>query len=213
MIITRVRPSLYIAGWTALWSCISASTAATHNYGQLIAVRFCLGIVEAPFFPGAMFLLSSYYTRKELAFRTAIFYSGVILATAFAGLIAAGIFAGLDGVRGLAGWRWMYILEGLGSFILAILAAFILPDLPGATTGSGNWIFTAEERAVALDRVRRDRVSEKELKSSPWIGLGACVKDIRTWLFVSIHLITFSFSTVARKYLGLTGMCVLSLLC
>src|ERR1700712_1675406 len=98
MLLTRVRPSIYLASWTALWSCISAATAATHTFGQLIAVRFLLGIVEAPFFPGAMYLLSCYYTRKELAVRTALLYSGLILATAFSGLLAAGIFSGLDQV-------------------------------------------------------------------------------------------------------------------
>jgi MFS family permease len=105
MIITRVRPSIYLAFFVCVWSCISAATAAARNYGHLIAIRFLLGIAEAPFFPGAFFLLSCWYTRKELAFRTAILYSGLVLATAFSGLIAAGVFAGLDGVRNLAGWR------------------------------------------------------------------------------------------------------------
>ena len=186
MLITRVRPSVYISTWAALWSCISASTAATHSYSQLLAVRLCLGVVEAPFFPGAMYLLSSWYTRKELAFRTAIMYSGLILATAFSGLIAAGVFSGLDGVRGLAGWRWLFIIEGLISFVAASIALFTLPDLPSSTTGSGSWLFTEKEREISLDRIRRDRVSEKQLERSIWIGLGACVKDIRTWIFVSI---------------------------
>lgn len=53
-----------------------------------------------------MFLLSSWYTRKELALRTAILYSGLIIAIAFSGLIAAGVFANLDGSLGIAGWRW-----------------------------------------------------------------------------------------------------------
>jgi hypothetical protein len=52
MILTRVRPHLYLPLCAALWSCVSASTAATHSYGGLMAVRFVLGIVEAPFFPG-----------------------------------------------------------------------------------------------------------------------------------------------------------------
>lgn len=50
-------------------------------------------------------MLSSWYTRKELALRTAVLYSGLVLATAFSGLIAAGVFAGLEGKAGLAGWQ------------------------------------------------------------------------------------------------------------
>ena len=106
MILTRVRPSLYLPFWVCIWSCISASTAAATSYHHLFAIRFLLGVAEAPFFPGVFFLMSSWYTKKELALRTAILYSGLILATAFSGLIAAGVFANLDGARGLAGWRW-----------------------------------------------------------------------------------------------------------
>lgn len=186
MLLTRVRPSLYIPIWAALWSCISASTAATNTFGQLIAIRFLLGIAEAPFFPGAMYLLSCYYTRKELAVRTALLYSGLILATAFSGLLAAGIFSGLDGASGLAGWRWLFIIEGAGSFVIAIIAMFVLPDFPGSNTGSGRWLFNEEERRISADRIQRDRVSEATIDGSVWVGLAAAVKDIRTWIFVGL---------------------------
>ena len=59
MILTRVRPSLYLPICAAVWSCVSASTAGTHSYSGLVAVRFFLGIVEAPFFPGVSLLLLS----------------------------------------------------------------------------------------------------------------------------------------------------------
>ena len=62
MILTRVRPSIYLPCCVATWSCISAATAAVHNYQGLIAVRFFLGIVEAPFFPGVS---SSWYQRSN----------------------------------------------------------------------------------------------------------------------------------------------------
>lgn len=112
MVLTRVRPSLFIPLWVCLWSCVSASIAGVRNFEGLIAVRFILGITEAPFFPGAYYILSCWYTKKELALRIAILYSGLVLATAFSGLLAAGIFAGLSGVHGIAGWRWLFILEG-----------------------------------------------------------------------------------------------------
>ena len=96
LILTRVRPSIYLPLFVCIWSAVSAFTAAASNYKQLLAIRFILGISEAPFFPGVFYLLSCWYTRRELALRTAILYSGVILATAFSGLIAAGVFARLE---------------------------------------------------------------------------------------------------------------------
>ena len=117
MILTKVGPSIYIPACAMLWSCISSGTAGVHNYPGLIGVRFVLGIAEAPFWPGAFFMLSAWYTCKELALRTAILYSGLVLATALSGLLAAGIFSGLEGVHGLAGWQWLFIIEGAGSFL------------------------------------------------------------------------------------------------
>lgn len=184
MLLTRVRPSLYLPAWTALWSCISASTAAAHSFPQLIAIRFLLGIAEAPFFPGAMYLLSCWYPRKQLALRAAILYSGLILATAFSGLTAAGVFAGLDEVRHIAGWQWLFVIEGSGSFVAAIVAIFILPDFPSSNSGSTRWLLTEEEKKIAIERMDRDRVSEKLTDGSVLTGLKLACKDLRTWVFV-----------------------------
>lgn len=89
-----------------VWGVISTCTAACNSYGGLIAVRFCLGFVEAAYFPGCLFFLSSWYTRKELAFRSAVLYSGSLISGAFSGLIAAGITGGMNGSLGLSAWRW-----------------------------------------------------------------------------------------------------------
>lgn len=177
--------------WVCTWSCISAATAAARTYPHLIVIRFLLGIAEAPFFPGAFYLLSCWYTRKELALRTAVLYSGLILATAFSGLIAAGVFAGLDGAHGLSGWRWLFLIEGAASFGFGILAIFILPDFPestGGKVGSAKWLFTPNERLVAVERMRRDRVSVEEGNRSVWYGLRLAITDYRTWIFVSFIL-------------------------
>lgn len=187
MLLTRTRPSLYIPFWTAMWSVISAATASAENYTHLIVIRFFLGVAEAPFFPGAMYLLSCWYPSKELARRTAVLYSGVLLATAFSGLIAAGVFEGLEGVRGLAGWQWLFIIEGAGSFAAALLAVFLLPDFPGQNTGVAKWLLSEQEQAIAVHRIERDRVSLPEAENSVWTGLLLAVKDLKTWVFVSLY--------------------------
>ncbi|QYS99412.1 MFS domain-containing protein [Trichoderma simmonsii] len=183
MLITRIRPSIYLPACVAIWSCVSAATAAATSYGGLVAVRFFLGIVEAPFFPGAFYLLSCWYTRKELALRTAVLYSGLVLATAFSGLIAAGVFSGLDGARNIAGWQWLFIIDGSGSFFAALVAFFLLPDYIESKTGSGRWLFTEEERELAAKRMALDRVSLPEADRSVWYGVRLALRDYRTWIF------------------------------
>ena len=95
------KPAIYLPACMVIWGTISSLTAAVHSFGGLLACRFFLGFIEAAYFPGCLFFLSSWYTRKELAFRTAILYSGSLISGAFSGLIAAGIVGGLDGGRGL----------------------------------------------------------------------------------------------------------------
>jgi MFS family permease len=69
-----------------VWGIISGATGACQNFGGLVACRFFLGFVEAAYFPGCLFYLSAWYTRKELGFRTAILYSGSLVSGAFGGL-------------------------------------------------------------------------------------------------------------------------------
>jgi len=95
-----------MSAWMAVWAVVSACTALVQNYAGLVVCRFLLGITEAPFYPGAIYLLSIFYTRKEIASRIAYLYLAQITATGFSSLIAAGVFEGLDGRAGISGWRW-----------------------------------------------------------------------------------------------------------
>ena len=99
------RPSWYIGFWVIAWGLVSALTSQVKGYGDIVACRFILGFVEAPFFCGVIFYLSKWYTRTELSFRMAVFYSASLLSGAFGNLIAAGILSGLDGARGMASWQ------------------------------------------------------------------------------------------------------------
>jgi MFS family permease len=122
LLLTRVRPSIYLGTAMAIWGMISASQAAVKSFGGLLACRIMLGVVEAPFFPGAIMLMSSWYTRAELAHRIAWFYSGSSLANMFGGLLGAGILGNLNGSHGIAGWRWLFIIEGVITVGIALSA-------------------------------------------------------------------------------------------
>jgi len=106
LLITRIRPSLYLGCVMSVWGVVCAAIGGVQSLTGLVVVRVFLGVTEAPFFPGAVFLLSSWYTRSELSSRIAWLYSGVALANMFGGLMGAGILGNMDGDLGLAGWRW-----------------------------------------------------------------------------------------------------------
>lgn len=145
MLINRIqRPSLYIAAAMLLWGMVSTLSGNVNNFGGMVAIRFFLGFVEAAFLPGALLILSKWYTRKELTTRNAILFCGNLISNAFAALIGAGVLSNMQGVLGHSAWRWMFWIEGAATMAIAISAAFILPDLPHNSRG-----FTAEELEVA----------------------------------------------------------------
>jgi MFS family permease len=160
-----------------LWAVVSALTAVTKDFVGLLLVRFFLGLTEAPYYPGAVYILSIFYNRKEVATRIAILYTGNILATAFAGLIAAGVFHGMDGSMGLAGWKWLFILQGVVTFVIAVVGYFVLPDFPSTT----RWL-TPEERELAHNRMELDTVGNKGTTST-MNGLKQAVRDPMVWIF------------------------------
>lgn len=105
------KPGVYICFACACWGIVSACTGAVQSYPGMVVCRMILGFTEAAFFPGAVFLLSQFYTRKQLALRTGILYSGSQVGNAFGGLFALACLQ-LDGAHGLEGWRWLFIIEG-----------------------------------------------------------------------------------------------------
>ena len=220
MFLTRTRPSYYMSGCMTLWALISGLTALSKDFKGLLLTRFFLGVVEAPYYPGALYMLSIFYTRKEIATRISILYTGNILATAFAGLIAAGIFNGLGnegevepGVAGLHGWQWLFILQGSVTGLIAIGAVFTLPDNPLTT----RWL-TPDERQLAHERIERDVVGNKGA-SSTWGGLKEAARDPKLWLFAfmqHMHLAANGFKNffpTAVKTLGFNTTITLVLTC
>lgn len=178
------KPAIYLPGVMVVWGIISGATAGVKSYGQLVAVRFLLGFVEAAYFPGCLFFLSSWYTRKELGFRTAIMFSGSLLSGAFSGLISAGITHGLDGARGLRAWRWLFIIEGAITVAVALGAFLVLPNFPTTTV----WL-TEKERELAVWRLEED-VGEEDFKAGEdqekfWSGIKLASADPKTYILVS----------------------------
>ncbi|KAF2789441.1 pantothenate transporter liz1 [Melanomma pulvis-pyrius CBS 109.77] len=192
------RPAIYLPACMIIWGIISGATGACHNFSGLVACRFFLGFIEAAYFPGCLFYLSSWYTRKELGFRTAVLYSGSLVSGAFGGLVTAGITSNMDGTRGLRAWRWVFILEGIITVAIAVGAFFVLPNFPRTTT----WL-TEEERQLAVYRLLED-VGEDDWTSSEsqsfFHGLKLALLDVKTWILTVLLLAIVSSASVTNFF-------------
>lgn len=201
MIMTRVRPSLFMSFWMCVWAIASGLTGICHDFKTLVVARFFLGVAEAPFYPGALFMLSLFYTKKEIATRISILYTANICGTAFAGLIAIGVFK-MDGAAGLEGWRWLFILLGIITFVISVASAFILPDEPINT----RWL-THEEQQLAHSRISADTVERRE-NTSAFAGLKDAVKDVKLWILIVMyhfHMAASNFKNFFPTIVGTLG--------
>ncbi|KAG1882973.1 major facilitator superfamily domain-containing protein [Suillus subluteus] len=184
------RPSIFIPSCMIVWGAISVSIGFTTNYTGVLVARLFLGFAEGPFLPGALFLISGWYKRDELATRTALISSGILFSAAFGSLFASGILQGMQGVLGQAAWRWLFYIEGGITILVAICAIFVLPDFPHNT----RWL-TPEERALAISRLEEDGVG-KPGKQSTMQGLWDAISDWKVWWFS----VAFMFQYIAQCF-------------
>lgn len=194
MFINRIqRPSLYIAAAMLLWGLLSALSGVVHSFAAMVAIRFFLGFVEAAFLPGALLLLSKWYTRRELTTRNAVLFCGNLVSNAFSALVGAGVLSNMQGVLGHAAWRWLFFIEGAATMAVAVAAAFILPDLPHNSRG-----FTNDERLVAQLRMTED-VGEADADSADqgaFDGLLMALRDAKIY----IMMLTFTAYVVGLSF-------------
>ncbi|KAK1996523.1 major facilitator superfamily transporter [Colletotrichum falcatum] len=195
MILSRSRPSVFLPGIMLVWGALSALMSISKSYGALLGFRFVLGCVEAGFFPGVLYLLSCWYTRAELGKRFAIFYTAAVLSGAFGGLLAGAITANLHDAHGIAGWRWLFVVEGVATVGVALIAFFVLLDYPSTARQ-----LTAAQRRLASVRIIADGIASggrNRRRLSHRDALVAAVADPRTYAFVLLFMLDVGAGTIS----------------
>lgn len=143
----RVGARRWIARIMVSWGILSAGNAFVTGPAGFLLVRFLLGIAEAGFFPGMVLYLTYWVPAQHRAKMIASFMSAIPISSAL-GAPVSGALLGLDGIGGLSGWQWLFILEGLPAVILGIVVLFYLADRPS----DAAWL-TAAERDWLVGRL------------------------------------------------------------
>ncbi|KAL1956248.1 hypothetical protein VTO42DRAFT_7508 [Malbranchea cinnamomea] len=148
LLLKRLRPSIYLPSIMVAWGVVMTLMGIVQNYAGLLTARLFLGLAEAGLYPGVAYYITMWYCRHEAQLRQAMFFSAASIAGAFSGLLAFAI-AKMDGVGGYEGWRWIFILEGILTVLVAITAFFTIYDFPETAS-----FLTEREREFVVHRLK-----------------------------------------------------------
>lgn len=184
LMLHRTGARLWIARIMVSWGLVSMAMSLVESAASFYALRFLLGVAEAGFFPGIILYLTYWYPARRRGRITALFMSSVAISGAVGGPLSGWILASMGGVRGWAGWQWLFFLEGLPAMLMGLAVLFYLPERIEAA----GWL-EAEERRLLRARID----AEDQTKRS--IPVMAVLRSGRTW-----HLSGIYFCLVAGLY-------------
>jgi MFS transporter, ACS family, tartrate transporter len=174
LLLVRFGAKRWLARIMLTWGLISMAMVLVKTPAQFYVLRLLLGAAEAGFFPGVLYYLSQWYPPNHRSRAISRFYIAAPLASTVMGLVAASLL-GLQGKLGLAGWQWLFLLEGAPSVLMSVAFLIFLPDNPA----KAKWLTTAERDALLSMQHSYDPV-ESHVPSSR--AVLAVLQDARVWL-------------------------------
>jgi len=176
VILARVGARLWIARIMITWGLVSAGMMFVRSATAFYVLRFSLGAAEAGFFPGIIYCLTRWFPRRERARAIAGFMTAVVIAGVIGGPVS-GTLLSLDGAAGLAGWQWLFVVEGLPAVVLGVFVLRALPDEPS----EARWLTTDERQALT------SRLAE-EASATPAIhSMRGALTSGRVWLLAAVY--------------------------
>jgi ACS family tartrate transporter-like MFS transporter len=141
--LARFGARFWIARIMISWGLVATAMGFVAGATSFYALRFLLGVAEAGFFPGIILYLTYWFPREERARIVCLFMTAVPIASVIGAPLSAALL-GLHGLAGIAGWRWMFILEGIPAVLLGVAALGLLADRPK----DAHWLSSEEHRAL-----------------------------------------------------------------
>ncbi|KAH8675048.1 major facilitator superfamily domain-containing protein [Ilyonectria robusta] len=151
LLLTRVSPRWVIPSLEVGWGVATICTSSVKSYKALYGLRFLVGLFESGFYPGIHYMLGSWYTPREIGKRSMIFWLAGSIGTMFSGFLQAAAYTNLHGVHGRAGWRWLFIIDGIITLPLALAGYIFFPNLP--QDGKRTWWTTEKEHILSVKRM------------------------------------------------------------
>ncbi|SMQ50473.1 unnamed protein product [Zymoseptoria tritici ST99CH_3D7] len=205
-LIRKVGPAKLLSGIVVAWGLISLGIGFAQTWQTLVALRVMLGLLEAGFYPGCIYLISSWYKRFELQKRLSAFFMTATALSGFANILAYGLTQ-LERVSSYSGWRWIYIIEGSITVLFGVLAYFIIVDFPNSPR---NKFLSEDEKKFVEARLEHDRgADDAQARMTLQVVLSTCC-DWKSYSFSMMYFAgaaaTYAFSLflpiILRNSLG-----------
>lgn len=180
-LLKRLTPRIFFTAIIVAWGVIMTLMGIVKNQPGLLAARWWLGFAEAGLFPGVNYYLGCWYKSSEIGVRSSVFFSAAALAGSFGGLLAAAI-ANMDGVAGMPGWSWIFIIEGLVTVVVGLVCWWMVFDWPDTASFLSPDDRIRVQRRLILDR--QGRTAEDYDKRY----IFAAMKDWKTYGFMVIYM-------------------------
>jgi MFS family permease len=195
ILLKHFKPHVWLSVNMFLFGFVTMMMGLVKSYGALLACRFFLGVFETGMFPGAFYLIGMWYRREEAQKRYSFFFNSTTLAGAFGGLLAAAI-GKMDCLRGCAGWRWIFILEGGLTVLVSFFFFFLLPDFPEDV----KWL-NEEEREFVSTRLRAEQGHAARDRKITLRDIGNVFKDYKIivggFMYAGLIVPAYSFAYFA----------------
>ncbi|KAJ7043747.1 MFS general substrate transporter [Mycena alexandri] len=201
----RLRPSVWFAFLMVMWGIIMTLQGVAQNFGGLVGLRWMLGTFEAGLYPGFVHAFRSWYKRKELGIRTALFTSATTLSGAFGGLLAAAI-SNMEGVGGRPAWAWIFIIEGLATILVGIATYWVVQDFPDVTAK----FLTETERTFVIRRLQGDDQYSAAGEKISMRNIWSSFRDWKTW-FARFRATAANLLTVPIYFFAAIVTCCVAL--
>ncbi|KAI5362925.1 putative major facilitator superfamily, MFS transporter superfamily [Septoria linicola] len=200
IVLRKIGPGIWLPALATLFGVVSMACGFTYEWTQLLGCRVVLGALEAGFYPGCVYLLSCWYVRYEIQKRFSIFYMLATLASGLANILGYGL-SQMDGVGGLHGWRWIFIIEGLVTVALGLLSVLIIvpfPDLATKKTFFSRKPFLSEREAslvtARLEKDRGDAANDEMTMRNIFTYICDWKVLEWAWLYLIAATVSYSFS-------------------
>ncbi|KAJ7104469.1 major facilitator superfamily domain-containing protein [Mycena belliarum] len=180
IIMTYVRPSYWLSGLELIWGLLTGLIATAHTAQQIYVLRAFIGVCESSAWPGMMTLFMHWYTPTELAKRMGFYHSCQAIGGMMANALQTAMHTKMNGKGGLAGWRWMFILNSIMTVAVGLFGFVFLPDYPNKPNPRAFW-FTARHAEMAMERLKR--YGRAEPKPVSWAGARRTFTV--SWLFTT----------------------------